>query len=190
MTQASGRIAVVEGPDGATIQTLFAAMVARWRASGAQVVGVIAEPHNLPDRTCSAGILRDVASGKPYSMYLETAPSDTSCHLDAGGVETACAAVLDQVPASDLVVLSKFGKLEAARGGLAAAFEAAIAGGKPLLTTVSSKHRDAWHGLAPEAVLLAADEAAIQAWWRKVTPRAPAHRGPTPVPPFPGDDPA
>lgn len=190
MTQASGRIAVVEGPDGATIQTLFAAMVARWRASGAQVVGVIAEPHNLPDRTCSAGILRDVASGKPYSMYLETAPSDTSCHLDAGGVETACAAVLDQVPASDLVVLSKFGKLEAARGGLAAAFEAAIAGGKPLLTTVSSKHRDAWHGLAPEAVLLVADEAAIQAWWRKVTPRAPAHRGPTPVPPFPGDDPA
>ncbi|MEO9191315.1 MAG: DUF2478 domain-containing protein [Acetobacteraceae bacterium] len=166
MTPATGRIATVVGADGATIQALFAAAVADWRASGANIVGVIAEAHNLPDRTCSAGTLRDVVSGESYSMFLETVPSNTSCHLDAGGVEAACAAILDQVPASDLVVLSKFGKLEAARGGLAAAFEAAIAAGKPVLTTVSEKHRDAWGALAPDAIRLPADEAAIQAWWR------------------------
>jgi len=59
MTPAAGRIATVVGADSATIQALFAAMVADWRASGAKVVGVIGEAHGLPDRTCSAGILRD-----------------------------------------------------------------------------------------------------------------------------------
>ncbi|HEY5301711.1 MAG TPA: DUF2478 domain-containing protein [Acetobacteraceae bacterium] len=168
MTPATGRIAVVVQADGAT-QALFAAMVAGWRASGAKVVGVIAEAHNLPDRTCSAGYLRDIASGTPYPMFLETAPANTSCHLDAGGVESACVAVLDQVPTSDLVVLSKFGKLEAARGGLAAAFEAAIAAGKPVLTTVSEKHHDAWEAVAPGATRLTG-EPAIQAWWRAMRP--------------------
>lgn len=166
MTPATGRIATVVGADGAAIQALLAATVASWRALGANIVGVIAEAHNLPDRTCSAGTLRDIVSGESYSMFLETVPSNTSCHLDAGGVETACAAILDQVPASDLVVLSKFGKLEAARGGLAPAFKAAIAAGKPVLTTVSGKHRDAWLALAPDAIHVPAHEAAIQAWWR------------------------
>lgn len=45
------------------------------------------------------------------------------------------------------------------------AFEAAMAAGKPVLTTVSDKHRDAWHGFAPDAVFLPANELAIQSWW-------------------------
>jgi nucleoside-triphosphatase THEP1 len=52
----------------------------------------------------------------------------------------------------DLVLLSKFGTLETMRAGLAAAFEAAIAAHKPVLTTVSDRHRDPWQTLTPEAV--------------------------------------
>jgi hypothetical protein len=130
------------------------------------IAGVIGEAHGLPGRTCSAGILRDIVSGQPYPIYLETAPSHTSCHLDAAGVESACAEILDQVSMSDLVVLSKFGKLEAMGLGLANAFAAAIAAGKPVLTTVSDRHREAWAAFAPDAIYLIADEAALQAWWR------------------------
>lgn len=162
---ATNRTAAVVRTDDATSQPLIAAAVAGWRASGAKVVGVISEGHGLPDRTCRAGILRDIASGRPYPIYLETAPSHTSCHLDAVGVDAACATILDQIVACDLVVLSKFGKLEAARGGLAPAFEAAIAAGKPVLTTVSEKHRDAWRTFAPGAIELAAEAAALRAWW-------------------------
>jgi Cyanate lyase C-terminal domain/Protein of unknown function (DUF2478) len=81
---------------------------------------VIGEPHGPSDRTCTAGILRDIVSGKPYQIHLETPPNHTSCDIDAAGVETACAAVINDVLASDLVVLSKFRKLEAVQQGLAA----------------------------------------------------------------------
>jgi hypothetical protein len=168
MKQATGRIATVVGADSAAIQALLATAAAQWRAAGVKVAGVTAETHGLPDRTCSAGLLRDVVSGTPFPIYLEIPPSDTSCHLDADGVEAACAATRALIPASDLVVLSKFGKLEAMQRGLLPAFEAAMAAGKPVLTTVSEKHRAAWHAFAPDAVLVAADSAAIETWWRAV----------------------
>ncbi|HEY5225330.1 MAG TPA: DUF2478 domain-containing protein, partial [Methylovirgula sp.] len=63
---------------------------------------------------------------------------------------------------------SKFGKVEATHRGLAAVFEAAIAANKPVLTSVSDKHRDAWWDFAPGAVSLAADKSAIQNWWHSL----------------------
>src|SRR5262245_10950641 len=112
----------------------------------------------VPTGTCTAGILRDIVSGLPYQIHLETPPDHATCDIDAAGVESACAAVIHDVLASDLVVLSKFGKLEAMQRGLASAFEAAIAAGKPVLTSVSNKHRDAWLAFAPDALLLPANE--------------------------------
>lgn len=160
------KIATVIARDSATAQALIAKVVADWRAAGANIVGVIAEPHGIPGRTCGAGILREIVSRKSFPIYLDTAPSHTSCHLDATGVDGACAAILNQIATSDLVVLSKFGKLEASGGGLAPAFEAAIAAGKPLLTTVSYKHRDTWRALVAHATVLNADKAALENWWR------------------------
>jgi hypothetical protein len=40
-----------------------------------------------------------------------------------------------------------------------------MAVGKPILTSISDKHRDAWRAFVPDATLLAADEAALEAWW-------------------------
>lgn len=168
MTPAANQIAAIVGADSTTTQALLNAIVATWRSSGIKVSGVIAETHGIPDRTCGAGILRDIVSGKPYQIYLEAAPSNTSCHLDASGVEAASAGLLAQMSASDVIVLSKFGKLEAMHQGLASAFAAAMAAGKPVLTSVSPKHRDAWQAFAPQATILAADATALQAWWRSV----------------------
>ncbi|MBU6456222.1 MAG: DUF2478 domain-containing protein [Bradyrhizobium sp.] len=166
MISAVPAIAAVIGADSQFVQTLFATVVADWRAAGVKVVGVIAETHGLADRSCSAGFLRDIATGKLFSIYLETAPSHTSCHLDADGVNAASASLMLQVQTGDLVVLSKFGKLEAMRSGLTGAFEAAIAAGKPVLTAVSEKHRDAWRAFAPDATFLPAEKTALEAWWR------------------------
>ncbi|MBS0399033.1 MAG: DUF2478 domain-containing protein, partial [Proteobacteria bacterium] len=83
---------------------------------------------------------------------------------DASGIEAACAELLGQLTKCDVVVLSKFGKLEAARSGLVTAFQAVIDAGTPLLTSVSNKHREAWKAFAPAAIELPAEAAALQRW--------------------------
>ena len=45
---------------------------------------------------------------------------------------------------------------------------AAFAAGKPVLTTVSAKHRDAWRALAPETTFLSANDATIMMWWQSL----------------------
>jgi nucleoside-triphosphatase THEP1 len=168
MTPAAGRIAAVVGNDGANAQALLVGMAAEWRARGAKIVGVTAEGHGLPGRACGAGFLRDVASGEAHTIYQKGPPSGTSCHLDTAGVANAGVAIVEQIPGCDLVILNKFGKLEATGNGLAVAFAAAIAADKPLLTTVSDKHRDAWRIFAPHAIFLGAEKAVLQDWWRAV----------------------
>lgn len=165
MSDRSTKIAAIESADKAIVQRFFNETATRWRAAGVHVVGLIEEVHGLPDRTCNAGSLRDIVSGKSYSIYLEIPPPHTSCHINAAGAEAAGAAVLEQIGDCDLVVFSKFGKLEAGCGGLIDAFKAAISAGKPVLTSVSSKHRDAWCEFAPTAVMLPANTAAVEAWW-------------------------
>jgi hypothetical protein len=161
-----GPVAVIAGADGETIQALLAAAAAECRAGGLAVAGVVAARHGLDDRTCTAGFLRDVASDASWPIYLEQSPAGTACHLDADGVEAACAALLGRVAQSDLVVLSKFGKLEAAGGGLFPVFASARASGRPILTAVSERHRAAFEAFAPDAVPLAAEASTVAAWCR------------------------
>lgn len=176
----TARIVAVSGVKTAMVQDLFEKAVERWRELGVHVVGVVEQSHGLPGRTCSAGVLRDIVSGNPYSIYLEIPPRDTSCHIDAAGAADACARVLEQIKTCDLVVLSKFGKLEAARAGLFDAFEAAIAAGKPVLTSVSNKHLESWQRFARAAVFLPPDPEALSNWWTAVRtddrPGAPSDR--------------
>ena len=158
-------VAVIGGMESSALQAVLVSFAAQCRAQGMRVAGVVAEAHGLPDRTCSAGILRSLASGEGFPIYLGEAPAGTSCHLDSRGVDAACASVLDQLQASDLVILSKFGKLEAMQGGLYPAFEAAVAAGKPVVTSVSAKHETAWHLFAPAAASVDAKREALTHWW-------------------------
>jgi hypothetical protein len=79
-------------------------------------------------------------------------------------------------------VLSKFGKLEAMEQGLWPAFTAAVAAGKPLLTTVSARHIEAWRALAPAPIWLEPDGRSIERWWQVVKPIA-HHREQAPATP-------
>jgi hypothetical protein len=69
----------------------------------------------------------------------------------------------------DLVLLNKFGKLEAVNSGLAEAFRAAIEADVPVLTSLSPASEAAWQTFAtPLFVTLNADPGEIDAWWRSV----------------------
>jgi nucleoside-triphosphatase THEP1 len=163
-------IAAIASASRPATEALLAAVVGRMGASGAKVAGVLAETP-LQAGTCGAGILRNITSAQPFSIRASEPSSRTSCLLDAAGVIAAGHDVLDRIAESDLVVLSKFGKLEANGSGLLAAFEAAARFHKPVLTSVSDKHRAAWKAFAPSAADLPADEAALRDWCRVATGR-------------------
>jgi uncharacterized protein DUF2478 len=85
-------------------------------------------------------------------------------------VVTACEAVRRDVLAGcDLLVLSKFGKLEAQRSGLLAAFVAGVEAQIPILTSVAPKFDAQWAAFAaPMFAVLPPERAAIERWWRSV----------------------
>jgi Protein of unknown function (DUF2478) len=69
----------------------------------------------------------------------------------------------------DLVLLSKFGKLEAGNSGLVDALTAAMEAHVPVLTSVSPAFEAAWAKFAaPLFVTLPADAVEIDAWWQAV----------------------
>lgn len=165
MAEGKRHIARVTGTDGAAAQRLFADAVWRWRIRGVRVAGVIEETHEVAGRTCNAGVLRDVVTGERHSIYLDIPPPGRVCHIDAKGAGQAGASVLASLAESDVVVLSKFGKLEVGGRGLIGAFVAAAAAGKPILTRVAEKHLPAWNAFAPDAEVIAPSLASIGLWW-------------------------
>jgi hypothetical protein len=162
-------IATVQGASGPEIQDLFSALADHW-APGLRVAGVVAESHGLADRACSAGYLRRIAGGERFSIFEDVGPGSTTCHLDENGAGSAAAAVRQDIAAGcDVVVLSKFGKLEAAGKGLWGAFTAAAEAGVPILTSVSPSVREAWERFAGAGVVtLPADAGAVETWLKSV----------------------
>ncbi|MEH3118667.1 MAG: DUF2478 domain-containing protein [Methylorubrum populi] len=110
--------------------------------------------------------LEDLATGAQYEIYQELGSGSGACRLCGSGIIEACESVCRQIAAGcDLVVISKFGKLEATRSGLIAAFSAAIVAEKPILTAVAPSFVEAWQCFAgPLASFSAPDEEAIEAW--------------------------
>lgn len=143
-------IAAIANRDGLDWQDLLGKIAAEWRDSGLRVVGLLAE-NNRDGGQCSAARLRDIGTGQRFSIQLDAAPSGTSCHLDPSGLDRACADLLPRIAGADAVILSKFGKTEAAGGGLQPLFAAALAAGVPLLTTVSARQESRWSAFAPGA---------------------------------------
>ncbi len=170
-------VGVVRGAPSATAQSLFQALVVRWQRY-ARVAGVIAEGHQLPDRSCNAGFLRSIASGEQFPIYQDLGTGSQACHLDPYGVTAATAAIQRDIAAGcDLVVLNKYGKLEAAGAGLFDAFAMAVEARIPVLTSVSPAFEAAWTRFAdPLFEFLPANSAAIEYWLLAVKEQVPAER--------------
>ena len=162
-------IAVVRDASGPEIQALFQSLAEQWQRE-MRLAGLVAEDHGLPDRFCSAGYLRSLATGMRFSIFHDLGPGVAACQLDGVGAVSAADAVQHDIAAGcDLVMLSKFGKLEAAGEGLAGAFHAAVTAGLPLLTSVPPAHDDAWRQFAQrDFAVLPADAAAIDKWRQTV----------------------
>lgn len=161
-------IAAVQGASGADIQQTFRRFVDRW-ATSYRIVGVIERRTGSDSRITTQ--LENVADGRTFPLFQELGSGASGCALDATGPIQAGEAVKRHIAdGCDLVVLSKFGKLEAESGsGLLPAFVAAFEHNVPVLTAVAPKHEAAWTRFAsPFFTFLPLDDSAIDQWWQTI----------------------
>jgi hypothetical protein len=166
MDNAIAPIAVVQGAAGADIQHLLADFVLRWQGR-ARIVGLVEEPQE-DVCGCAPGHLRALTSGQRFPIFQDLGPGSKSCALDAVALVEACEQLRRDIAAGcDLVVISKFGKLEAERrSGLLPAFVDAMEAGVPVLTAVAPKFQQSWSEFAaPFFIAIPAERDAIDTWW-------------------------
>lgn len=164
------RIAALPGEPSAEVQSLMAAFARRLAIGGTRVAGVTQLRIQDPATGRSRIALREVGGDALYAISQDLGPGSVACNLDSSELAQACAAI-ERAAASnvDLVVISKFSKQEAARGGLADAFRAAIAAKVPVVTAVSPHYLDEWRAFAgPLAEFLEPSDDALDRWWRQV----------------------
>jgi hypothetical protein len=111
--------------------------------------------------------VQDLASGETYPITQRLGAGSEACNLDPGGLALACSIVEDAIERGvDVVVLSEFGKLEAARSGLCDAFRAAILADIPVITAVSPPVAEDWDRFAGElSEFVEAQVDALTEWW-------------------------
>jgi nitrogenase-associated protein len=166
------RIATLQGGARTVIQDLLGDFATRATRQGYKVAGVVElAPPPTSNKSCCYAV-RDVSDGAIFSIGQDLGPGSTACNLDPAGLAQACHAVECAIARGvDLVILSKFGKLEAQRRGLTDAFRAAFAARVPILTSVSPKLSQAWAEFAgSESEFMSADRQDIDMWWSLVKP--------------------
>lgn len=162
-------IVVLQGASSAEIQLLMADFAARREADGLRIAGLIEYAPEGCQGTAPAR-LRSIANGQTFPIFQELGPGSTACALDSTGLVAAGEQARQEIAAGcDLVVLSKFAKLEAEnRSGLLPAFGEAIVQGLPVVTAVAPKFMERWHAFAaPLYACLPAEAAVLEEWWAR-----------------------
>lgn len=172
LTAAAGwtRIAALPAEDSVRVQSLMQAFAEELMQSGVRVGGVtqirVAERSGI--------MLRDVATGGFYQISQDLGPGSVACNLDTSELALACAAIERAARGgAQLIVISKFSKQEAGRGGLCDAFRAAMSARVPVIAAVSPHYREEWRAFAgPLAEDVVPERQALADWWAKVSKAA------------------
>jgi Protein of unknown function (DUF2478) len=166
------RIGALRGAPTAEIQRLLAAFAERRRREGLRVAGVIQAVVCAQEAIAGSVVLRDLINGSTFPVFQNLGRNSSACSLDPGGITAACQSVLNAIDGgAGLVVLSKFGKLEEAGGGLLDAFAAAAEAGIPCVTGVAPAFAApflAFTGGFTEWIGASARE--MDRWWTEACP--------------------
>lgn len=164
-------IVALQGASSAEIQALLADFADRMKARGLRVAGVVEVSDACDATACGRLALRDLSNGRVIAISQDLGPGSTACNLDPQGLAEACAAVERSIAGgADLVVLSKFGKQEAVRGGLSDAFCAAFAAGLPIATAVSPAMLSDWFAFSGAySEVIDVRTRSLDAWWLERT---------------------
>jgi hypothetical protein len=152
-------------------EAAFQALVDRARVLGFTLAGVLQHPaFEGADRRCDV-VLEDLASGHRTPLFENRGRGARGCRLDEAALAEATARIegsLEMRP--DLLVLSKFGKVECDGGGLRDLIADAIDRGIPVIIGVPDRNLDAWRDFAGDfSVELSEEGDEIDRWVRSLS---------------------
>lgn len=131
------------------------------------------------DGCASPMVMVDLHTGDDYLVSQPMGRDSRACRADPQGFARASAvlrraAAAQGADAPDIVLLNRFGSLEAEGGGFRAELLALLVQGRAVLTAVAPAHREAWRSFVGGPAELPAERAAINAWLAQVLPAAAA----------------
>ena len=135
-------------------------------ARGLKVVGLIQQESLLPGRSRCDMELEDIASGARIPISEERGAAARGCRLDPASLAAAyMAARAGLTTDTDLVVISKFGKIEAEGGGLRDLIAEALERDVPVLIGVPERNLPGWQDFAGDfAVHVTLNDRDIVTW--------------------------
>jgi nucleoside-triphosphatase THEP1 len=160
-------IAAIVYSDSVYPDRIIARAIEPLRAAGLPLAGALqVEPVAVGRHPCDM-LLEDLASGEVHAIAEHRGSEARGCRLDVGLLTEIGEAVLhslhDEQPR--LLVVNKFGKIEADGGGLRQAVAEAVDLGVPVLVGVPARNLDRWRAFAgPLAIELPATVGAIADW--------------------------
>ena len=161
-------IAAVVYADGIYPDRVIARAIAPLQERGVPLAGALqVEAERVPDRHPCDMLLMDLASGDVAAIAEYRGKHASGCRLDVGLLTDIGEAVSSSLHDGEarLLVINKFGKIEAAGGGLRAAIAEAVDLGIPVLVGVPARNLDSWRAFAgPLAVELPVAVEAVAAW--------------------------
>lgn len=150
---------------------LLADLLAECQQQGWRVRGLVTEQGKDPNGVLPMQ-LRDLNSGETFVISQNLGRDSRGCNLDMGGLAEA-GKVLRQAlhEQPDLVFVNRFGYGETQGRGLSQEFSQLISAGIPVLTLVSEKYLQGWHGFsAGLAQTLPLERGAIEQWLATIKP--------------------
>jgi nucleoside-triphosphatase THEP1 len=160
--------ALVHPDDEHAMELLLERVARRLQAAGWRVGGLV----HRQDRYANGNKrmqLFDLRSDRQVELSQDLGCASRACSLNPQALAQASAVLREALDDGvDLVVINRFGIVEASGQGFAAEFAAFVEAGTPVLTAVAARHLEDWRrytgGLHAE---LAADETLIEAWCRQ-----------------------
>lgn len=161
------KLAAIIFEDGEPIDALFARLRNMVAEKGFRVGGLLQEP-------CGELVfVTHIDSGKRIDLMQNLGACAEGCRLDTAALAEAAGLLAQSLDAApDLLLVSRFGRVEAEGGGFLNEIGAASLAEIPTLIAVSAKWAAGWRAFSGDCAetLPCAFEAAL-AWWEAAAPR-------------------
>jgi hypothetical protein len=161
-------IAALVYADGVYPDHAIARAIEPLRERGVPLAGAIQRnPADRPGRHPCDLLLENLATGEVIAIAEHRGKEARGCRLDVGILTDIAEAVANSLHEAEphLLIVNKFGKIEADGGGLRDAIADALFLGIPVLVGVPMRNLDRWRAFAGAfAVELPADAMAISDW--------------------------